>query len=135
MKIGELSKKTGVSVRSIRHYEKKNLITASRLDNGYRQFDESAIERIKTIQIYLGLGLTTDQIEEFLNCMNTYPQYEIEDLCDEVFDVYEDKLAEINKRINALSVVKERLEKQIDRKKERKDILVSNQCPAARTPI
>ena len=64
MKISELSKKTGASIRSIRHYEKKNLITAVRLENGYREFDESAIKRIRIIQLYLGLGLTTEQIEE-----------------------------------------------------------------------
>lgn len=133
MKISELSKKTGASIRSIRHYEKKNLITASRLDNGYREFDESSIERIKSIQIYLGLGLTTDQIEEFLNCMDIHPPYDIDELCEEVFDVYEEKLAEINRKINALSVVKERLEKQINQKKDIK--LVSNGCPITRNSV
>ncbi|MCK0469999.1 MerR family transcriptional regulator [Halalkalibacter sp. APA_J-10(15)] len=129
MKISELSKKTGASIRSIRHYEKKNLITSTRLDNGYREFDESSIERIKTIKIYLGLGLTTDQIEEFLNCMDSYPQYEIEE-CDEVFDVYEEKLAEINKNMHALSIVKQRLEEQI-KKKEDRELTRSMRCPAS----
>ncbi|WP_062051465.1 MerR family transcriptional regulator [Bacillus sp. JCM 19034] len=132
MKISELSKKTGVSIRSIRHYEKKNLITSTRLDNGYREFEESSIERIKTIQLYLGLGLTTDQIEEFLSCIDSYPQYEMEELCDEVFDVYEDKLAEINKKIYALSIVKQRLEEQI-KKKEDRVLTRSNHCVAIKS--
>lgn len=129
MRISELSKKTGASIRSIRHYEKKNLITAPRLDNGYREFDEPSIERIKTIQIYLGLGLTTDQIGDFLNCMDTYPQYDIEELCDDVFDIYEEKLAEINRKMGALSVVKQRLEEQVS-KREDKRPAGSNRCPA-----
>ncbi len=45
MRIGELSKKTGVSERSLRHYEEKGLLPSKRLVNGYRDFDESAIEK------------------------------------------------------------------------------------------
>ncbi len=59
MKISQLSKATGVSPRSIRHYEKKRLLTANRLENDYREFDESAVECVKTTQIFLRLGLST----------------------------------------------------------------------------
>lgn len=113
MKISELSKITGASIRSIRHYEKKKLITASRLDNGYRKFDESAIERIKAIQIYLGLGLTTDQIEEIFNCHESKYEPEYDELCEEMASVYKEKLTDINSKIHTLVVVKNRLEKQL----------------------
>ncbi|MDA1544701.1 MULTISPECIES: MerR family transcriptional regulator [Bacillus cereus group] len=111
MKISELSKKTGASIRSIRHYEKKNLITAVRLENGYREFDESAIKRIRIIQLYLGLGLTTEQIEEILKCEDNGPEeYEF---CEEMLETYQAKLDQINRQISVLDVVKYRLEKQI----------------------
>ncbi|HDR6311229.1 TPA: MerR family transcriptional regulator [Bacillus cereus] len=111
MKISELSKKTGASVRSIRHYEKKNLITAVRLENDYREFDESAVKRIRIIQLYLGLGLTTEQIEEILKCEDNGPEdYEF---CEEMLETYQVKLDQINRQISALDVVKYRLEKQI----------------------
>ncbi|AJG56624.1 MerR family transcriptional regulator [Bacillus thuringiensis] len=111
MKISELSKKTGASIRSIRHYEKKNLITAVRLENGYREFDESAIKRIRIIQLYLGLGLTTEQIEEILKCEDNGPEeYEF---CEEMLETYQVKLDQINRQISVLDVVKYRLEKQI----------------------
>ncbi|WP_028777183.1 MerR family transcriptional regulator [Shimazuella kribbensis] len=118
MEIGQLSKRTGVSVRSIRHYEKKGLITATRLENGYRDFDESAIDRIKIIQIYLGLGLTTDQIRGVLNCHDNfvYPDYEY--LCEETLEVYEERLNEVNRNIDTLNTVKKRLEKQINQIKK-----------------
>lgn len=118
LKISELSKITGASIRSIRHYEKKNLITASRLNNGYRKFDESAIERIKTIQIYLGLGLTTEQIEEIFSCHDSKYVEEYDELCEEMASVYKEKLVEINRKINTLAIVKHRLEKQIKQFKE-----------------
>jgi DNA-binding transcriptional MerR regulator len=114
LKINELSKRTGASIRSIRHYEKKNLITVTRLDNGYREFDESAIDRIKSIQIYLGLGLTTDQINDIFNCHTSdyYPEYD--ELCEEMLELYTEKLNEINEKMNTLAIVKHRLEKQIN---------------------
>ncbi|GGA52951.1 hypothetical protein GCM10007416_27580 [Kroppenstedtia guangzhouensis] len=63
MKIGELSIITGVSVRSLRYYDQKNLLKARRSKNGYRLFDQGSIERVRLIQLYLGLGLNTKQIE------------------------------------------------------------------------
>ncbi|UUZ90096.1 MerR family transcriptional regulator [Paenibacillus sp. P25] len=120
MRISQLSEKTGVSPRSIRHYEKKKLLTATRLDNDYREFDESAVERIRTIQIYLGLGLTTDEIEQVLNCKDNYPQAEIDEYCGEMLEAYEKKLAEINRQMNTLAVVQQRLEKQIGQMKEKR---------------
>ena len=45
MRIGELSKETGVSERALRHYEEKGILPLKRLENGYRDFDESAIEK------------------------------------------------------------------------------------------
>jgi MerR family transcriptional regulator, Zn(II)-responsive regulator of zntA len=111
LKISELSRKTGASVRSIRHYEKKNLITTVRLQNNYREFDESAVKRIRNIQLYLGLGLTTEQIEEILKCEDNGPDdYEF---CEEMLETYQEKMDQINRQISALEVVKQRLEKQI----------------------
>lgn len=118
MKISELSKITGASARSIRHYEKKKLITAVRLENDYRQFDESAIERIRIIQLYLGLGLTTEQIENLLSCEDSGPEeYQF---CPEMLDAYQEKLDQINSQINALDVVKQRLEQQIQQMAEKR---------------
>jgi DNA-binding transcriptional MerR regulator len=118
MKISQLSKITGTSIRSIRHYEKKNLLTVSRLKNGYRQFDESAIHRIKTIQIYLGLGLTTDLIKEILNCHDNYIYPDYEYLCGESHEIFEEKLNEINKKMDILAIAKQRLKKQINQFKK-----------------
>src|SRR5260370_23093863 len=68
VRISEVSRRTGVSIRSLRYYEQKRLLCPQRLSNGYRDLDEQAIQRVHTIQIYLGLGLTTEQIEEILQC-------------------------------------------------------------------
>jgi len=46
MRIGELSKATGVSVRSLRYFEQKGLLAASRLQSGYREYPKLAVEQV-----------------------------------------------------------------------------------------
>jgi DNA-binding transcriptional MerR regulator len=115
-----LSERTGASTRSIRHYEKKKLISSTRLDNEYREFDESAVERIRIIQLYLGLGLTTEQIEGILKGEVSEPEdYEF---CEEMLDAYQTKLDQINKQISGLEIVKDRLHNQISNMKEKQKL-------------
>ncbi|KPV59098.1 MerR family transcriptional regulator [Paenibacillus sp. A3] len=129
MKISQLSKVTGASPRSIRHYEKKKLLTANRLENDYREYDESAVDRVKTIQIFLRLGLSTEEIEQVLNCKDNYPEYEVDEYCDEMLAVYEEKLNEINKQMSALATVQQRLEKQIGQMKARETATAAEAKP------
>ena len=68
MRIGELSRVTGASTRSLRYYEQKGLITSRRLSNGYRDYDESAVAVVRTITSLLELGLPTAIIEDVLPC-------------------------------------------------------------------
>jgi MerR family Zn(II)-responsive transcriptional regulator of zntA len=62
MNIGELASQTGISIRSLRYYETKQLLSSQRGENGYRSYESTAIERVRTIQFYLNLGLTTSEI-------------------------------------------------------------------------
>ncbi|WNC15222.1 MerR family transcriptional regulator [Brevibacillus brevis] len=116
MLISQLSKLTGVSPRSIRHYEKKNLLSSNRLRNAYREFDESAITRIKTIQLYLSFGLTTDEIAEILKCEDNL--HEMDMYCEEMLEPYVAKLHEVKNQMNMLASVHQQLEKQINQIKE-----------------
>ncbi len=109
MKIGELSKRTGVSVRSLRYYEQQGLITSARLDNGYRDYHNLAVEQVNTIKFYLELGLSTEQISGFLHCVLKNK----EAFCKEVLPVYKKKLAEINEQIQLLTRIKANLEERI----------------------
>lgn len=66
--ISELAQKTGVSLRSLRYYEEKQLLNPNRLDNGYRQYSEIDIEQIRMIQLYLSMGLKTNEIADLFHC-------------------------------------------------------------------
>jgi len=63
MLIGELALKTGVSARALRHYEAQGLIDSTRLDNGYRDYADSVIERVKWIKELIDCGFSTRQVE------------------------------------------------------------------------
>ena len=67
MHISELSRKTGVSLRSLRYYEEKELLSPDRQNNGYREYRETDIERVRLIQMYFSLGLTVKEIMSFSN--------------------------------------------------------------------
>ncbi len=68
MRIGELSARTGASVRSLRHYEKHGLLMADRGPNSYRQFSESAVETVARIQVLLAARLSVATIRQVLPC-------------------------------------------------------------------
>ena len=58
MRIGEVSKLTNVSMRSLRYYEEKGLIHPERLENGYRDYDKLTLERIKTLKLYFDFNFS-----------------------------------------------------------------------------
>ena len=104
MRISEVTRRTGVSIRSLRYYEQKRLLCARRLPNGYGDLDEGAIERVQTIQMYLGLGLTTEHIEEILACAHTSPFPHPLPVCEEeLLSLYQDKLQDVEHQMAVLS--------------------------------
>ncbi len=54
-KISELAAKVGLSRTALLYYEKQKLIAGNRLENGYRVYSDSDLQRIQLIQ-YLQLG-------------------------------------------------------------------------------
>jgi len=114
MRISEVSRRTGVSIRSLRYYEQKRLLCARRLSNGYRDLDEGVIVRVQTIQMYLGLGLTTEQIEEILACAQTSPFPHPLPVCEEeLLALYQDKLQDVEHQMAVLSDLHTRLSERI----------------------
>ncbi|WP_026257590.1 MerR family transcriptional regulator [Actinopolymorpha alba] len=69
MRIGELARLTGVSVRSLRYYEEQSLLRPERHPNGYRSFSESDVERVAQIQLLFASGLNSRCIADLLPCM------------------------------------------------------------------
>ncbi len=64
MTVGELARRTGLSIKAIRQYEALGLVySAGRSEGGYRLFDESALWCAQVISTLRSLGLTIKEIE------------------------------------------------------------------------
>ncbi|XVQ11877.1 MerR family transcriptional regulator [Spirillospora sp. CA-255316] len=69
MRIGELARRTGVSERSLRYYEKQGLLTADRTLGGHRDYPDGAVDRVIRIQELFAAGLGSKKIAQLLPCM------------------------------------------------------------------
>ncbi|MFE0156877.1 MerR family transcriptional regulator [Nonomuraea sp. NPDC059007] len=68
MKIGALSRETGVAVRLLRHYEAQGLLTSRRSEGGHRHDDPEAPAAVARIRTLLAAGLPTKVIRELMPC-------------------------------------------------------------------
>ena len=105
MLIGELAKRTLCSVRVIRHYEQCGLLVSVRGENGYRQFDEAAVEHVTRIRVLLRNGFNLDEIRPVASMLDTRSRKLV---CADVICLYQGKVNEIDQRIAELTEVRDR---------------------------
>jgi DNA-binding transcriptional MerR regulator len=74
IRIGELSRRSGVSQRSLRYYEDRDLITSRRAPNGYREYDPDVVERASAIHLLFEMGFSRDVVETVLTCIGDVPE-------------------------------------------------------------
>ncbi|MGA5519644.1 MerR family transcriptional regulator [Streptomyces pseudogriseolus] len=70
MRIGELSRRTGVSPRSLRYYEEQGLLASSRSDAGQRHYSEAAVQRVSLIRQLFDAGMSSRVIATVLPCVD-----------------------------------------------------------------
>ena len=101
MKIGELSRRTGVSVRMLRYYEGEGLLAPRRTDSGYRDYgpaDEVVVRRIKMLG---AAGMTLETIKRLLPCVTSDdPAFKP---CNDLRRILAQQVGLIDQRIEALS--------------------------------
>jgi len=69
LSIGELARRTGLSVSAIRYYEGRGLVAAIRTGGNQRRFMRSDIRRLSFALIAQRLGLTLTEIEAELSTL------------------------------------------------------------------
>jgi DNA-binding transcriptional MerR regulator len=99
VKIGEAARVSGVSARSLRHYEDEGLIVPGRFGNGFRDYCQSTIDRVLVIRSLLESGLPVRLIREALPGLDGGAEAVSAEFLREV-QSYRDRLAA---RIAALS--------------------------------
>jgi len=107
MKIGELSKQSGLSPSAIRFYESKGLLKAvGRLSNGYREYPVEAAAVLAIIIKAQQTGFTLDEIKSMLPANTTEWQHDqlVDSLRKKLDDIesMERKLAENKAHIVSL---------------------------------
>lgn len=100
--IGEVARQGGVTVETLRYYEREGLLAASgRASNGYRHYTPDAIRRLRFIKQAQAAGFTLGDIGELLSLQNDPAA-----CCGDVRDKAVAKMAEIEKKIAALRQMK-----------------------------
>ncbi|MFZ6875606.1 MerR family transcriptional regulator [Undibacterium sp. Di27W] len=68
LKVGELAKRIGLTIRALHHYEEIGLVQPSaRTAAGYRLYNKDDIARLHRIQALRGLGLSLAETRDMLN--------------------------------------------------------------------
>lgn len=107
--IGELSRRTGVKVTTIRYYESIGLMPeAPRTQGKRRLYDRSAVDRLGFIRHARELGFEVDSIRELLN-LSSEPQRS----CAKVDALAREHLKAVSSRIARLQALKKELETMI----------------------
>lgn len=108
MRIGELSKRTGVSVRMLRYYEGEGLLSPDRTGAGYRRYgpiDEATVHQIRVLG---AAGMTLPIIRDFLPCaLQERGEFEP---CHELRARLRQQIERVDDRIAALAESRKALE-------------------------
>lgn len=75
MHIGELAERTGLSLRTIRHYDEVGILPAtSRTEGGFRVYTENDLERLMVIRRMKPLGFTLEEMTDLLGVLDALQQ-------------------------------------------------------------
>ncbi len=111
MQIGRVAAATGVPTKTIRYYEGIGLLPSpERAPNGYRDYGEDAVDRLRFIRDAQATGLTLEEITTVLDLRR-----QGEATCQHVRGLLEDHLAGLDARIAALRKVRRELAGMIER--------------------
>ena len=100
MKIGELAKRSGCSVQTIRYYEKEGLISVpARTDGNFRLYDTAAHEKLSFIKNCRALDLTLIEIKHLIALQHSpnTPCEAVNEMIDAHLHMVEARMAELQK--------------------------------------
>jgi MerR family copper efflux transcriptional regulator len=111
VQIGELGRRVNLSAKTIRYYEDIDLLPdPGRTRSGYRDYDESAVERLRFVKAAQAVGFTLGEIREVLSFRDRG-----ETPCRHVAALIGRHAREISERIDALARMQADLERLAER--------------------
>jgi DNA-binding transcriptional MerR regulator len=117
--IGKLAELGGVSIDTIRYYERfKLVLAASRSESGYRLYDEDSVRRVVFIKCCKALGFTLDEIRKLLTLKSSKDA-----TCAEMLKCTHAKITEAERHVKELTRIKAAL------------ATLDDACPGGKRPV
>jgi MerR family mercuric resistance operon transcriptional regulator len=109
VRAGRLAAAAGVNVQTVRYYERRGLLPApARSLGGHREYDQDTLTTLRVIRAAQRLGFTLAEIEELLELgRHRGPRPGLRERAQA-------KLADVDERIAALTVMRSALQDVID---------------------
>src|SRR5579885_2777712 len=127
-KIGQVARETGLSIDTIRFYEKQGLLKRSqRTEGGFRLFGLSDIETLKFVRKAQELGFTLNEIRELLILRSDHVP-----ACSHVKELLDQKLTAVEQKIAELQSLERTLKRALQKcKRELKTVAAGHEesCP------
>lgn len=94
--VSQISRLTGVSVRTLHHYDAIGLLHPAQVtEAGYRLYDENALERLHMILVFRELGFSLERIREILDA----PDFDRNRVLEQQTELLQKKVEKLQNRI------------------------------------
>ena len=104
LQIGDVAERTGLSLRSVRHYEEVGLLpTAERSPGGFRLYTEAAVERLLVVKQMKPLEFTLEQMRELLDALEELASAPAAHRREELVEALTGYAREVERRIEKIS--------------------------------
>lgn len=115
LKIGEVSRRTGIGIETLRFYERSGLLSQpARTEGGYRLYDSEALDTLEFIKRAQALGFTLEEIKRII-----VESRAGQSPCDEVRNIVRQRLAELDERLQQMHRYREALSRTLKQWDER----------------
>ncbi len=104
LRSGELARLAGVSTDTLRHYERKGLLSPRRSRNGYREYTAQMLDRVRLIRRAISIGFTIDELAAILKARDKGNAP-----CRQVHKMAQEKLEEVEMQLRELESVRDDL--------------------------
>jgi DNA-binding transcriptional MerR regulator len=111
VRVGELARRTGTTIRALRYYEETGLVVPRRLGNGYREYAPIDVRLVQQIRELTALGLTVEETRPFVESL---AEGRDADVCAAAVATYRSAIDGLQERIGRLTAQRDGLHERLD---------------------
>lgn len=120
MKIGEVAKRTGCNIETIRYYERIGVIDPPPRKGAYRDYSHTDLEHLRFVRRSRELGFSLQEVQALLSLATR-----ADENCDQVQRIAEEHLTNVRARVADLKRMETALAALVERCDENRD----GKCP------